>query len=164
MGVGMAVCPEAKYDILDVDITRVADTKRLPYKPKTPPKPWYSQLLLQITEFIVKLALYWKFIPQKSPELWDNVLYRTNQMICMRLRVKADSNGLAVPNSTLDDNASVQSTISSSTLGTSGHGNARPFVVGTYPIPCMFQCLLFLSSDPFFRFLVYSRNKAKYSA
>ena len=160
----MAVCPEAKYDILDVDITRVADTKRLPYKPKTPPQPWYSQLLLQITEFIVKLALYWKFIPQKSPELWDNVLYRTNQMICMRLRVKADSNGLAVPNSTLDDNASVQSTISSSTLGTSGHGNARPFVVGNYHMSCMFQCLLFLSSDPFFRFLVYSRNKAKYSS
>ena len=41
MGVGVAV-PKAKYDILDVDITRVADTKRLPYKLKTPPKPWYS--------------------------------------------------------------------------------------------------------------------------
>ena len=33
MGVAVAV-PTAKYDILDVDITRIADTKRLPRKPR----------------------------------------------------------------------------------------------------------------------------------
>ena len=101
MGVAVAV-PTSKYEIMDVDITRVADTKRMPRKPKA---GYVQNIFNLISKTLVKLAvqLGWR----KAPfDFWDNVLYRTNQMLCLRLQDKVDK---------------------------------KPFVIGTYHMPCMFR-------------------------
>jgi 2',5'-phosphodiesterase len=101
MGVAVAV-PTSKYDIVDVDITRVADTKRMQRKPK----PGFVQNIFQkVGKFLLNIAVSLGMAKQ-SFDFWDNVLYRTNQMICLRLTGKEDK---------------------------------RPFVVGTYHMPCMFK-------------------------
>jgi mRNA deadenylase 3'-5' endonuclease subunit Ccr4 len=102
MGVAVAV-PTSEYDIVDVDVTRVSDTKRMQRKPK----PGYFQTIFNtVSKFLNTLALQ---IGLRKPafDFWDNVLYRTNQMICVRLKGKG-----------------VQD---------------KPFVVGTYHMPCMFR-------------------------
>eukprot|EP00599_Poterioochromonas_sp_BG-1_P015039 CAMPEP_0173161836 /NCGR_PEP_ID=MMETSP1105-20130129/18862_1 /TAXON_ID=2985 /ORGANISM="Ochromonas sp., Strain BG-1" /LENGTH=358 /DNA_ID=CAMNT_0014081377 /DNA_START=45 /DNA_END=1121 /DNA_ORIENTATION=+ len=85
MGVAMAV-PTSKYDIKDVDITCIADTKRMPrvaYKPPT----LFTNMWKAISSWVVGLMIYWKFY--KPPlDIWDNTLYRKNQMICARLEHK----------------------------------------------------------------------------
>ncbi|KAJ1435545.1 Endonuclease/exonuclease/phosphatase [Ochromonadaceae sp. CCMP2298] len=102
MGCGIAV-PNDKYDIVDVDITRIADTKRQPRKDK----PNFVQKLLRdlqktFMKFVIMIGLM-----KAKVDLWDNVLYRSNQMLCMRLKSKT--------------------------------GVRKPFVVGTYHMPCMFK-------------------------
>lgn len=85
MGVAMAV-PTSKYDVKDVDITCIADTKRMPrvaYKPPT----LFTNVWKAISSWVVGLMIYWKFY--KPPlDIWDNTLYRKNQMICARLEHK----------------------------------------------------------------------------
>lgn len=101
MGVAVAV-PTAKYDIVDVDITRIADTKKVQRKPK----PGYVQNIFNIIKrFLHKLAVELG-MAKVSFDFWDNVLYRTNQMVSLRLMDKADQ---------------------------------KPFVIGTYHMPCMFK-------------------------
>ena len=101
MGVAVAV-PTSKYDIVDVDITRIADTKKMQRKPK----PGYVQNIFNIVKrFLHKIAVELGVL-KVSFDFWDNVLYRTNQMISLRLMDKVDK---------------------------------KPFVIGTYHMPCMFR-------------------------
>eukprot|EP01032_Pedospumella_encystans_P035228 gene35228-39848_t len=101
MGVAVAV-PTAKYDIVDVDITRVADTKRMARKPK----PGFVQNIFNtFSKFFTRLGVQMGII-QPFFDFWDNVTYRTNQMLCLRLK---DKDG------------------------------GKPFVMGTYHMPCMFK-------------------------
>lgn len=101
MGVAIAV-PVSKFDLVDVDITRIADTKRFQRKPK----PGYVQNIFNyVSKFFVGLGIRLGAL-QPRFDFWDNVTYRTNQMISMRLKEKTDG---------------------------------KPFVVGTYHMPCMFK-------------------------
>jgi 2',5'-phosphodiesterase len=80
MGVALAV-PNARYEIVDVDITRVADTKRMPRAPKP---TLFKQYLDKIVSFFLSIATSLKLYTPPF-DMWDNALYRTNQMICARL-------------------------------------------------------------------------------
>lgn len=94
MGVGMAV-PLKKFDITSVDITRIADTKRMPYKPKV--TGFFPTLFKTIKSLLVNFAIYLKLY--KPPiENWDNALYRSNQMICTRLTCKDTGKTFVVGN------------------------------------------------------------------
>lgn len=91
MGVAVAV-PLSKYNIEDVNIQRVVDTKYSPRKPK--PTFWggwvnyFSGLVLKVATL---LKLY------KAPfDVWDSALYRSNQMICARLQDKETSKSFVV--------------------------------------------------------------------
>lgn len=93
MGVAVAV-PTAKYEVVDVDITRIADTKRMQRKPK----PGFVQNIFnKISKFLFSLAVELGFAKQ-SFDFWDNVLYRTNQMVCLRLADKTDKKRFVVGN------------------------------------------------------------------
>ncbi len=92
MGVGMAV-PLAEYEISDVNIARIADTKRMARKPKT------TGILNKAFEKLEKIYVSTRKIlgfHREVPELWDSVTYRHNQMICMRLKSKATNQVFAV--------------------------------------------------------------------
>mmetsp|Transcript_1496 Transcript_1496/g.2472 ORF Transcript_1496/g.2472 Transcript_1496/m.2472 type:complete len:346 (-) Transcript_1496:962-1999(-) len=104
MGVGVAV-PTDTYEIMDVSVQRIADTKQMQRKPKP---TLIEKILNRFSGFFLFLAVKLGLMKPKI-DFWDNVLYRTNQMVCARLRQK------------------------------SGGESAQPFVVGTYHMPCMFK-------------------------
>jgi 2',5'-phosphodiesterase len=91
MGVAIAV-PTSKYEIVDVDITRIADTKRIQRKPKP---GFFQKLISSISQFLTQIAVKVGLAKPKF-DFWDNVLYRTNQMICMRLKSKDSGKPFAV--------------------------------------------------------------------
>ena len=102
MGVAIAA-PLKDYDVLGVDISNVADTKRMARKPKP---TLVQKLLAMLKEPLLQLLKaigVWK--PQADP--WREALRRYNQMVSVRLQPKA--------------------------------AGGRPFVVGTYHMPCMFK-------------------------
>jgi len=91
MGIAVAV-PLSKYNIEDVNIQRVVDTKYTARKPK--PTFWggvvnyFRGWVLQIATL---LSLY------KAPfDVWDSALYRSNQMICVRLQDKETSKSFVI--------------------------------------------------------------------
>lgn len=91
MGVTLAV-PLDKYDILDVNIQKVSDTKIMPRKPKL---TYFQEVLQQVQSFFVKLAILFKLY--RPPfDVWDNVLYRHNQMVCARLQDKESGKSFVV--------------------------------------------------------------------
>lgn len=91
MGVAIAV-PTSKFDLMDVDITRIADTKRLQRKVK----PGYVQNIFnQISKLLTSIAIRMGIFKPRF-DFWDNVTYRTNQMICMRLKDKEGGKPFAV--------------------------------------------------------------------
>lgn len=109
MGVGIAV-PLKLYDIIHVDITRIADTKIMP---KEKVKLGYVQKVIANTKkwlinFMISLGIQIFKPMNKIDEFWDNTLYRTNQMISMKLKDKRSQGD-------------------------------KCFVVSTYHMPCMFQ-------------------------
>lgn len=84
MGVGVAV-PLAKYDINNVDITRIADVKRMPKKSRD--ETIVMKMLKTLNSWFWKLAQTLRLY--KPPiDMWDSALYRHNQMICTRLQCK----------------------------------------------------------------------------
>ena len=118
MGVGVAV-PMSEYDIIDADVTRVADTKKMVRAPKK------TGLQLLVSEYI-----YWPFMRlikalgwYKPPkDVWDEATNRFNQMVMVRLRPKALPRGL------------------SQQLGEAEQAStSASFVVGTYHMPCIFR-------------------------
>jgi len=101
MGVAIAA-PLKDYDLLGVDITNVADTKRVVRKPKPTLVEKLLQMLKEPLLQLLKMVGVWK--PKLDP--WKESLRRSNQMVSVRLQPKA--------------------------------AGGRPFVVGTYHMPCMF--------------------------
>lgn len=93
MGVGVAV-PKSKYELLEVDITRVADTKRLP---RAPLPGLFMSWLLFLKATLLACAKYLKLY-QPPTDMWDNALYRSNQMICTRLKEKHTQKTFVVGN------------------------------------------------------------------
>lgn len=91
MGVGIAV-PLAEYHIEDVDIVRVADTKKTPKK----------QRLGVVQNFIVQVQRFFQQLGsligvyKKIESMWDNVLKRHNQMVCLRLHSRATGKSFVV--------------------------------------------------------------------
>lgn len=117
MGVAIAV-PLEKYEVNDVDITRIADTK---YRPRSPRLTVVQQLMRNIfinpLFSVLNLLGIWK--PKRSP--WDDAYNRYNQMICMRLTPKWNENFQSEePNDT-------------------SPAKKESFVVGTYHMPCAFE-------------------------
>jgi hypothetical protein len=87
MGVAIAV-PQNFYEILEVDITKIADTKKLPKKPKPTP---FMQWIFFFQSFFVPIFNILKNIfikPVVKYELWDTVTWKSNQMISTRLKLK----------------------------------------------------------------------------
>lgn len=93
MGVAIAV-PINKYDITDIDITCIADTKRMP-RIVSKPKTLFSSIWEMITNLFVGFLLYWKLYTPPL-DIWDNTLYRKNQMICIQLKQKQQENQFVV--------------------------------------------------------------------
>lgn len=83
MGVGIAF-PKSKYNLIDVEITRISDTKRMPWKPK---RSFVEQIVSNISQYFLKWAQYFRLYTPPI-DLWDSALYRFNQMIVMRLQCK----------------------------------------------------------------------------
>lgn len=129
MGVAIAV-PLAKYDIDSVDITRIADTKRMPYKPR-PVYSFVGQIYKTIYHHLLKWAEYFNFYTP-AIDVWDSALYRTNLMICTRLSLK----NTHTPDTVLTTE-SPESTEES--VVSAPPAKKQSFVVGTYHMPCMFK-------------------------
>lgn len=91
MGIAIAV-PIAKYDLLDVNIQKVSDTKVMP--PKVKPT-FLGGLLLSLQSWVLKVATMLRLY--KAPfDVWYNILYRHNQMLCARLRDKETAKSFIV--------------------------------------------------------------------
>eukprot|EP01038_Epipyxis_sp_PR26KG_P008906 gene8906-12010_t len=91
MGIGVAI-PLSKYEIVDVDITRVADTKRMPRKDKP---SLIGSYINWMKNLLNSIGLFLRLVKPKD-DMWDNVLYRYNQMINVRLKSKSDGKTFVV--------------------------------------------------------------------
>lgn len=89
MGVAMAV-PLHKYDILDVDITRVADTKRGVRKEKL---GFVQEWLQRVSSYLRSLLVGWKLLERPPEEPWQLACSRFNQMVTMKLAPKGSGGG-----------------------------------------------------------------------
>lgn len=90
MGVGIAV-PLTKYDIQEIDITTIADTKKSPPKSKRSGFPLLLESkILNPLQSIAKAFGLWK----PPLDVWKESLKKQNQMVCVRLapKEKAGSN------------------------------------------------------------------------
>jgi len=89
MGVAMAV-PLHKYDILDVDITRVADTKRNARRVQL---GFVQEWLRRVGNYVRSLLVNWKLLDRPEEDAWQLANSRFNQMISMRLAPKGSGGG-----------------------------------------------------------------------
>jgi hypothetical protein len=112
MGVAMAV-PMKSFEIRDANITRVADSKKIPKKSRAEGRPSIIQQLMKkitapVSNKLLQTARFLNLVgsPSQSIDFWEKALYRFNQMVCCRLYHR--------------------------------EGGAE-FVVGTYHMPCMFD-------------------------
>jgi mRNA deadenylase 3'-5' endonuclease subunit Ccr4 len=83
MGVGVAV-PNAKYDIEEVDITRIADTKRTPKKKPISTMQSVYNYMMKFVEHFLRLLNAWT----EKENCWNLALWRHNQMLSLRLKFK----------------------------------------------------------------------------
>lgn len=126
MGVGMAV-PLSEYDVLDVDITRIADTKTVARK-----KHEKGILATLKNLFYWPLVRFFKalgILPEKQKSVWDESLNRFNQMVSMRLQPK----GIAA-----DDKMGSSDALPGASSPAASK-SVSSFVVGTYHMPCTFR-------------------------
>ena len=117
MGVALAV-PLSEYDILDADVTRVADTKKVTRAPKESGLLHALKNIFYWPALRMLKALGW-YEPPKSA--WDEALNKFNQMVVVRLRPK-QAQQQAAPSASADES-----------------DTASSFVVGTYHMPCVFR-------------------------
>jgi endonuclease/exonuclease/phosphatase family metal-dependent hydrolase len=103
MGVAIAI-PMSDYDVLQVDITTVSDTKRMPKKKKS--EGVVAIVLSWIKESALR-ALKALGVWRPEPSHWKLALDRFNQLVSVRLQAKATG--------------------------------SKPFLLGTYHMPCMFK-------------------------
>ena len=92
MGVGMAI-PLSEYEILDADVTRIADIKTV-----VKPKREKDNVVVET----IKNFIYWPLvrflkalgvIPERKKTVWEESLNRFNQMISVRLQPKGAAAG-----------------------------------------------------------------------
>lgn len=81
MGVGIAV-PADKYDIVNADITTIADTKKYRRKERQ------NFVFIFLLTLLRKIGLIGK--PPQDP--WEEAAYRNNQMVTLRLKEKNNNN------------------------------------------------------------------------
>lgn len=112
MGVGIAV-PLKKYEITDVNIIRIADTKH--HVSKRSSSLW-KDLFMHVLKWLTSLWVLLKQQQQQaqpaatdSISIWESALSRSNQMVSMRLKLIKRGAG------------------------------ARRFTVSTYHMPCMYK-------------------------
>jgi 2',5'-phosphodiesterase len=91
MGVSIAV-PLTEYDISNVDITRIADTKRLPRQPRATGFNKAVETFQKIIRSVGRILGTYKDVP----ELWDSVTHRHNQMISLRLKSRQTDKSFVV--------------------------------------------------------------------
>ena len=96
MGVAIAV-PLSNYDIRDVNIARISDNKRLPYNNSnsTGSMSLFKKLFSNIKRIYFGIS---KVVTNYKPpdDLWSSVLYRSNQMICLRLTSKLTNKNFSI--------------------------------------------------------------------
>lgn len=137
MGIGIAV-PLQKYNIINVDITRIADTKYLPRKPS----PGLTvKILLKFKNLFFQIGKLLGFFKDNYDDLWENVTYKTNQMISIRLQPKTITNTVEDTVETIEKSVekSVDNSISTDTVEKIDNNSNNTFVIGTYHMPCMFK-------------------------
>jgi len=109
MGVAVAV-PLSEYDILDADITRIADTKTVARKDKK--KGNIFSMIKNIFFWpVVRFLRSLGIVKEREKLPWDVSLDRFNQMVSVRLQPKDKDVG----------------------------ASKNAFVVGTYHMPCIFR-------------------------
>lgn len=119
MGVAVAV-PLQKYEVNDVDITTIADTK---FRPRSP-KPTFAQNFIRsifVNPFYGVLKMLGLWTRSFSP--WDEACWRQNQMVTVRLTPRSLS-GAVDASLLVADGAEPK--------------KSQSFVVGTYHMPCAF--------------------------
>jgi 2',5'-phosphodiesterase len=89
MGVAVAI-PLDKYDLCEVDITTIADTKIRPKKPI--PSFWYQWIMKCVGFFRRLFCIY------TEPSYWDQSYSRSNQMICAAVKCKETNQKFVVGN------------------------------------------------------------------
>lgn len=87
MGQGLAV-PLAKFDIEEVDTTKIADTKRTPRKKPISAAQSVYNYMMKIVEFFLRLVKAW----EEKEKSWNLALWRHNQMLSVRLKFKNGKN------------------------------------------------------------------------
>jgi len=93
MGVGLAL-PINKYDLVAVDIKRVADTKRLKKlsnKSSSMTARLRGLVYSKLSRALIRLGL-----KKSKVAFWDSVMSRHNQMVCVRLVDKHSKQRLVV--------------------------------------------------------------------
>jgi 2',5'-phosphodiesterase len=133
MGVGLAV-PTNRYTIEETDITRVADTKRYPRRPKSHAViEWLKMWIWNpLSTRLFRPFLGWlrmnKLLPSPPEDPWSLSYSRFNQLVSMRLSVKPPA------------------TAAGAEAGGAASSSAAPvpaptpsFVVSTYHMPCIFK-------------------------
>ena len=89
MGVGIAYKVN-KFDLLDVDITTISDTKKIAKIKKD------SRLNI-ISAFVKNFRKFFQHGRVKEKEdIWKTILTRKNQMVCIRLRSKGDGKSFVI--------------------------------------------------------------------
>lgn len=122
MGVGIAV-PLNKYEITDVNITRIADTKHHHHVSKRPSSSswlWKDLLFIYVWKWWISLWTLLQLQQQQqqqqaqptATDIWESALSRSNQMVSVRLKLNKRGGAGA---------------------------RRRCFTVSTYHMPCMFK-------------------------
>lgn len=89
MGVAVAI-PLDKYDLCQVDITTIADTK---VRPKKEIPPLWFKWIMNCVGFIKRLLCV-----NSEPSYWDYAYNRSNQMICVGVKCKYTNQEFVVGN------------------------------------------------------------------
>lgn len=95
MGVAIAI-PLSNFDIIDVNIERIALTKKYPIKPKES-NGFFARIINYFTALFVSFCLYWKLKKEKENFWWD-ALNNYNKMVCVRLKSRTGDKEFVVGN------------------------------------------------------------------
>jgi mRNA deadenylase 3'-5' endonuclease subunit Ccr4 len=130
MGVGIAY-PLDKFTLLEADITKIADTKKMPKRKwdKSEKELGFRQKVKKTWESLRQIwgssnstsNGNWKKDREREFDLWQEVTRRSNQAVALRLQFKSPSSS------------------SSSSKNQKNSNKNKQFVVGTYHMPCMFD-------------------------
>lgn len=129
MGVGIAV-PLSQYEINDIDITRISDTKRFPRKSEL---SFINKIINLWIKDPIKKILKMLNLWNESPDPWM-LADKFNQMVCIRLTPKFSE----LLNESKNEAIMIDTSDKAETLKQPLKQN-KSFVIGTYHLPCMFK-------------------------